>query len=48
MNFAVDGLILLLHIKIAICLRQLQFARAISQSILHDNIAMLPATEHRI
>ena len=47
LNFAVDGLILLLYVKIAIRLRRLQFARAISRSILRDNIAMSPATEHR-
>jgi hypothetical protein len=28
LNFAVDGLILLLYVKIAICSRPLQFARA--------------------
>ena len=39
LNFAVDGLILLLYVKIAICSRPLQFAKAISRSILRDNIA---------
>jgi hypothetical protein len=33
LNFTVDGLILLLYVKIAICLRWLQFAsRAVSRS----------------
>jgi hypothetical protein len=30
LNFAVDGLVLLLYVKIAICSRQSQFASAIS------------------
>ena len=48
LNFAVDGLVVLLYVKIAIGSRRLQFAKAISRSILRGNIAMLPTTEHRI
>ena len=41
MNFAVAGLILLLHIKIAICSRRLQFAREISRSVLQYCVIIL-------
>jgi hypothetical protein len=41
LNFAVDGLILLLYVKIAFCLRWLQFARAISRSILQYCVTIL-------
>ena len=37
LNFAFDGLILLLYVKIAICSRRLQFARAISRTILQSD-----------
>ena len=39
LNFAVDGLVLLLDVKIAIGSRRLQFAKAISRSILRGNVA---------
>jgi hypothetical protein len=41
LNFAFDGLILLLYVKIAICSRRLQFARAISRSILQYCVTKL-------
>ena len=44
LNFEVDGLILLLYVKIAICSSN----QPINIATLRDNIAMLPAMEHRI
>jgi hypothetical protein len=41
LNFEVDGLILLLYVKIAICSRLLQFARGISRSILQHCVTIL-------
>jgi hypothetical protein len=47
LNFAVDGLILLLYVKIAICSRRLQFARAISRSILQYCVTILQCCPQR-